>query len=77
MPCIQAGRVVGEEGDGQTFALEGGEDLARAVGAVVVKDEVMIHPGQGVPDEGLDDIGFVFDDGDSDEAHGGSVLIPG
>ncbi len=64
--------VAAEKGERQAFANEGGEDFAGAVGAVVIEDEVMIDPRVRVTNEGFDDIGFVFHDGDGDEFHAGA-----
>jgi len=33
----------------------------------------MVNPGEGVANEGLDDIGFVFDHGDGDKFHRDSL----
>ena len=67
--------IISKERDGQALALEGAENLPGAVGAVVVENEVAVHPGQRMPDEGLDDIGLVLDDGDCHQTHGSSVRI--
>jgi len=57
-----AGGVVAKESDRQAFALKSDENFPGAVGAVVIKDQVMVDPGDGVAHESLDDVGFVFDD---------------
>lgn len=56
------------EGEGEAFSLEGEEDIGCLVVAAVVGDEVVIDESGGMADEGFDDVFFVPDDGDSDEA---------
>ncbi len=36
---------------------------------------MLVDPGESVADEGLDDVGFVFDDGYGHQAHPISVRI--
>ena len=58
--------IVAEQCQRQTLGLQLPEDRPRAIGALVVEDEVMVHPRPGVPDKGLDDVGLILDDGDGD-----------
>lgn len=71
------GGIVAEQRKRQAFRLQGLENFPGAVGAVVVKHKVAVHPGQGMANEGFDNIGFIFDDGYSDQTHQPSMGASG
>jgi hypothetical protein len=53
----------------QSLAHERRQDVSRSIRTRIVNHHELVHPGRRVPDECLNDVSFVCDDGNSDESH--------
>ena len=62
--------LIGEDRQGQPLGQQLPHDFPRAIGAVMVEHQVVVDPRMGVPQERLDDIGFILHNRDGDKLHG-------
>ena len=68
---VLAGRRILDDRQGEPFSFQGAQDDERAVGAAVVEDHEMVHHGERVPDEGLDDVDLVLHGSDGHDLRTG------